>query len=157
MQELLPDLGFPEQQLTNPMTLLVDDRRNVTMECDYDRQEVVFSILLDALNQQFMAHTSMGLHRVLMEMTLLGARTAGAALGWSPECRCLVLWRRVANNFADAEAVAQILEDMLNVADMIEKTALEYSPVNDPRAIATPSTAGDSSTPGGSFNNWLAV
>lgn len=140
LNELLVRLGCEPTEDTQ-LTLRLDDRRDVTLAVDEERDEVVLSIVMEKLNRQLLCQ-SMPLNRQLMSMTFLGAKSFGSALGWSDETECLVLWRRLANDFASVDELEHRLEEIMYVADKMEALAddvAQLQPLPQAGAAATPS------------------
>lgn len=129
LNDLLAKLGCPPTDDTQ-LTLRLDDRRDVTIALDNERDEVVLSIVMDKLNRELL-RGALPLSARLLSMTLFGAETAGAALSWSEECGCLVLWCRLANAFDGPEELERRLEEIMYVADEMDALAADAAPGDD--------------------------
>ena len=71
LNDLLAKLGCPPTDDTQ-LTLHLDDRRDVTIALDNERDEVVLSIILDKLNRELL-RGALPLSARLLSMTLLMA------------------------------------------------------------------------------------
>lgn len=156
LNDLLAKLGCPPTDDTQ-LTLRLDDRRDVTIALDSERDEVVLSIIMDKLNRELL-RGALPLSARLLSMTLFGAETAGAALSWSEECACLVLWRRLANAFDGPEELERRLEEIMYVADEMDALAAEAlrsGGAAEPQPLSAEEAA--PSVPGRPGLGWLMV
>lgn len=90
-------------------TLCFDGVHNITFEHDAeDHALLVYGIVGSSAGLR-----SVGDYKALLEASLLGAQTGGAAFGLHAATEELVLWKRLGDEFADYTVFAAALNDFL--------------------------------------------
>lgn len=105
------DLALDDQ---NTCSLLFDESIEVQFTADGDDRSVIFSCILGRASD---LAADPARARALLEASLLGARTGGAAFSISPEDDSLVMWKRHDDSFIDEQdlekKVNAFLEDCI--------------------------------------------
>lgn len=121
-------------------TLCFDGVHNITFEHDAeDHALLVYGIVGSSAGLR-----TVGDYRALLEASLLGAQTGGAAFGVHAATEELVLWKRLGDEFADYAVFATALNDFLaQFANWKKKIpemerAAKADPVNMKAAAAGP-------------------